>query len=224
MADLFDDLQDSAGGDYFYALDSAPGGLSPAPAVLTLLGRAGSIQELTEVFRTPATATLTLNGLSLTPDFILTPATAVLSLAGQIPGELRRAVITPAIPAPDYGELQSTAPTVIFVNTITPTTGQITIQSLTLNVTPGGNIGFITPQVGTLTLNGLAVALPRTVGFAELSISGLQPALHLTGTVTPDPGEMILEGRAADLDTPFTWVDVEAPPAMTWTTTTGVAA
>ena len=223
MSDLFDDLQDSNGQDYFYALDSAPGGVTPTTAVLTLFGRAASVQELTQVTRSPATAVLTLNGLSLTPDFVVTPATAALSMTGQVPGELRSLIVTPAIPAPDYGELQSTAPTILFINTVTPTTGLLQLSSLGLNVTQGGNIGFITPQVGTLTLNGLPAALPRTVGVAELSIAGLQPTLYLTGTVTPDPGALTLEGLVSELDTPFTWIDVDAPPATSWTTTTAAA-
>lgn len=225
MARLYSDLS-SGGGRYYFALTSAPGGISPSPAVLTITGLQPFIFEQSTVFRTPATATLTLNGLSPTSDLILKPAQSALSIAGQIPDELRSLIITPAIPTPDYADLPDNAPTILFINTITPVTGLVSLQSLELNVTPGGNIGYITPGSGLLTLDtpGAITLIFFTVGVGEMSIVGQVPTLITQQLVEPQVGSMTVNGHEVSLGRSFTWVDVDPPPSVTWTTTTGVAA
>lgn len=225
MADLFDDLQDSSSRDYFYALDSAPGGISPPTLRLTVSGLAPTIFEQSTVFRSPAPATLALNGRAPVSDVILTPAPAALSLVGQVPGEYREKIITPAIPDPDYGEVRSIPPTILFISTITPTTGLVQLSSLALNVTPGGNIGFVSPGVGALTLQGLEPTLIHVqpeVG--SLSISGLAPTLATERVISPETGSLSLSQLGMSVERPFGWIDVDPPPATSWTTTTGVAA
>lgn len=224
MARLYSDLKDSSSRRYFYDLEGAPGIAAPALATLTINGLAPTILELTEAFRTPAPATLTINGLSFVSDLILTPAPAALSLAGQIPGMLTQLVISLPAPSLDYATPQSTAPTIIFVNTITPTTGLVSLGSLELNVTPGGNIAYISPSAGAITLNGIAAALPRVTDVGLISISGLVPSLLTVNTVSPDVGSLSFGGFAPSIDSPFTWIDVDAPPPLTWTTTTGISA
>lgn len=230
MPDLFSDLQSSGGGDYFYALDSAPGGLAPEKATLTVSGLAPSIFEQTTAFRTPATITLTLNGLSLSPEIPLSPTTAVLTLSGQIPDEYRERIITPALPEPSYEVPQALTPTILFINTVTPDPAQISISNLTLNVSPGGDIAFISPGVGSINFAYGPVTLifyPVEVG--QLSLVGLEPTLlteRILGTEEDafEAGQLTIVGLAPTVELPFTWIDVDPQPPTTWTTTTGAAA
>lgn len=235
MSDLFDDLQDGSSRDYFFGLDSAPGGISPNSLTLTISGLAPTIFEQTSVFRTPNPAVLTINALPFTPDFILRPAAAALSLAGQAPDEFRSLIISPALPDLDYSEPVSNAPTILFINTITPTTGQVTLGSLELNVTPGGNIAFVEPAAGSVRMTALTPTLifhPVEIGL--LSVGGHAPTLQTELILgAPDneseeagipTGALSIVGLAPTLERPFGWIDVDPPPATIWTTTTGVAA
>lgn len=225
MSDLFDDLQDGSGQDYFFGLDSATGGISPAPATLTISGRAVEIVQQISVFRSPSVATLTLNGRAVSSDIVLSPAPAALSLVGQIAGEYRELIITPAMPTPDYSELQSIPPTILFINTITPTTGLVQLSSPPLNVTEGGNIGFVSPGVGSLSLQTGPLTLIFTeVGIGSLTLSGLAPSLLTELVLSPDVGSLTVNGREVEVERPFGWIDADPPPTTTWTTTTGIAA
>jgi hypothetical protein len=226
MARLYSDLLSGSARRYYFGLNSAPGGVSPAPAVLTLSGRGVEIFQNVTVFRNPATAVLTLNGTQVSTDVILRPAQAALSALGQIPGELRQLVITPAIPTPDYADLQSTAPTILFINTISPTTGLIRLQSLELNATPGGNIAYITPITGLLTLQstGNVTLIFIDIGVGLATLIGHAPTLLTQLVVQPEVASITVNGQQVGVQAPFTWIDVDAPPPLTWTTTTGVAA
>jgi hypothetical protein len=225
VSDLFDDLQDGSGRDYFFALDSAPGGLSPALGTITAIGLAPTIFEQLTVFRTPALATLTVNGLAVVSDITLKPAVASLTISGQIPSEYRERIITPAIPTPDYADLQDTPPTILFISTITPTAGLVQLSSLPLNVTPGGNIGFISPALGALTIQGVQpVLIFVQVTTGSISMVGLAPAVMTEKVISPDTGALIASNLQMTTERPFGWIDADPPPPLTWTTTTGIAA
>jgi hypothetical protein len=227
MARLFSDLTDGTGRQYYFGLNSAPGGISPLPALISFAGNVPGFFIQEQVFRTPAPALITLNGLTFFSGSNLTPAPATITVSGQIPGEYREKIITPALPTPNYsGQIQTTIPTILFINTITPSPALITLQSLPLNATPGGNIAFISPASATLTLQGLT---PNAIFFqvpaGRIDFVGLEPTLVTTGTIIPDTGLIAtFDGLMPSLSLPFTWTDVDPPPTVTWTTTTGVAA
>lgn len=227
MAKLYSDLLDGSGRRYYSSLASAPGGISPAPALLTLSGLQAGIFEQSTVFRSPVTATLALIGQSLASPANLTPATATLSASGQVPGRHTTLVITNSLP-PDYTDLPSNAPTILFINTISPAPAQLSLQSIEINVSQGGNIGFLTPGVGYVSLETQSLNLTLIfveVGVGAISLGGLPPALLTTGAARPDEvGGVIISGLAPTLERGFVWIDADPPPALTWTTTTGIAA
>lgn len=94
---LYGGLLQSAGRRYYFALDSAPGIVTPGPAVLTLNGKVPVAVEPLTVFRTPAPATLTLNGLMPGAPIVLPPAPAALSTVGQVPARQLIRTITNAL-------------------------------------------------------------------------------------------------------------------------------
>lgn len=230
MSDLFTDLVDGDGRDYFFSLESAPGGLTPAKATLTVQGHAPSIFEQTTVFRSPAPAVLTINGLAFAPEFAVSPAVGVLTLNGQVPDEYREKIITLPMPEPSYDIQEALIPTILFINTITPQTGLIQLSSLTLNVTAGGDIGFVSPGVGALNLAyGPVTLITNFVEVGQLSLVGHAPTLLTEMTLGTDedafePGSLTIIGLAPTLQVPFGWIDVDPQPPTTWTTTTGIAA
>ncbi len=211
MPRLYSDLLDGTNRRYYFGLNAAPGGITNAtPAMLTISGGLIVVQEQATVFRTPAPAALTLNGLSVGAEPRLQPAPAVLSMVGQIPAEERMATITNALP-PDYGVLPDNSPQILFINTISPTTAALQLQVRDPNVTQGGNIGFVSPAKATLTLAGYAANIPFFAGSTgQLSIAGLLATLHTTTIVSPEPATLQAEGLAQALGLPFRWVD-EAP-------------
>jgi hypothetical protein len=219
MPRLYSALLDGSGRRYYFGLDSAPGGITPTTALVTLTGRFPDIFQQATVFRTPAPALITINGLSFSSGPILTPAQATLTLAGLIPDLLKQIVISPALPTPDYNSLQSTVPTILFINTITPSPALLSLQSLEQNVTQGGNIGFLNPITAQLSLQTRQYTLLfGDVGLGQLTLNGLVPTLHLTATLEPEPAALTFAGLAPDIEEPFTWVDVDPPPPVSWTT------
>lgn len=212
---LYSDLQDSAGRRYFFNLESAPGGISPATAIITLFGYQGSIQELTEVFRTPATAILTFNGLGPSSELILLPAQAQLSFQGFAPALLGSLTITNALP-PDYTDLPDNAPTVLTEMTVSPARALFTIASLTHAVNQGGNIRIIEPPVGVLSFSGYAANFPIQADVGALQIVGLSPDMFTEITITPETGAVSVSGLEALLQTPFAWVDDAPAQTATW--------
>lgn len=226
--DLFDDLQDGSGRDFFFALESAPGGLTPTRLTLTITGLQPSLFDQVTVFRSPERATLTINGLSFAPDYIVTPAPAALASAGQIPGELRTVVVTPSLPEPSYDTLPENPPTIAFITTVTPDTGLVRTSSLQLNATPGGNIAFLNIGVGQVSLSGY---IPNLIFFeAETGLAimeGREPTIlgELIQSVgaTIDDIPLRVVGLQPTLSIPFTWIDVDPQPPTSWTTTTRAA-
>lgn len=223
MAQLFSDLVDAQGRRYFFNLKSAPGGIAPTPAVLNIVGFAPTVFQHIQAFRTPAPAVLTLNGLSVAGQPRPIPSTANIALVGLAPTLLLQRVVTNATPTPDYNPPQGLAPTILFINTVTPAPAQLSLVGLEPNASPGGNIAYVTPAPAQLTLGGLAPTLLfLEVGTGQLLLEGLAPTLLLSTTVTPEPGQITLNGLPVSVSRPFGWVDVNAPPVLLWTTTTGI--
>lgn len=216
MARLYSDLLDGTGRRYYFGLTSAPGGITNAsPATLTLAGRLVAVQELNEVFRTPATAALSLIGYAIQSEARLQPATSSLGYEGKASSLLTLQVITNALP-PDYTELPDNAPTILFIATVTPDPATLTVASLVHNITQGGNILVIEAGLASLTLTGWDANLPRTGEVGSLTINGLAATLWTELVVTPTTGQLTADGGVAVLSLPFTWVDDDPPPSMTW--------
>lgn len=224
MARLYSDLVDGSGRRYFFSLASAPGGVQPATATVRFNGLAPTIFEQVTVFRNPATGTFTFNGRAVSSDVNISPATATITFAGLIAGEQRILTVTNSLP-PDYTTPASFPPTVLFINTLSIGRGQISFNYPTINVTQGGNIGFINPSVGQFSFQGLT----PTVIFLEVStglitFQGLGPSIQTTLIVEPELGSFSFNGNEVGTQRPFQWIDVDQPPVTTWTTTTGVSA
>lgn len=220
MARLYGSLL-SSGSRFYFGLDSIPSIVTPGVATLTLFGREPSAAQNLTVFRTPATAVLTLNGLSLASPTVLSPATAALATVGQIPGEARERTISPALPAPTYGTPPDNAPTLLTIWTTQPATALLTLQTLEQNVTQGGNIGFVSPGRATLTLGTqqfTLLLLSGGAGVGSLSVVGLAPTLTHELTIFPDVGVLTTSQIGPTLSRPFLWVDDDPVPPSTWIT------
>lgn len=216
MARLYSDLLDGSGRRYYFGLNSSPGGITNAsPAMLTLFGNAGAIQEQNTVFRNPATAMLTLLGNTPISDVRLQPAQAGLSMIGNTPSLLKSVTITNALP-PDYTVLPDNAPTIVFIATISPTQATLTLSYPAPNVTQGGNIGFLSPGVATLSIIGYSANIPRFADVGLLTVNGLAPTIQTELVIFPEFERLICFGYAATLGTPFVWVDEDPPPPTTW--------
>lgn len=215
MARLYSDLYGA--GRYYYDLDSAPGIVSPGVGSVSFGGLVPIAVERSEVFRTPATATLTINLLAPSSDTILMPNVAALAYVGQIAAEQRILILTPTNP-PDYSNAQETAPTILYINTITPTTGLVSLSELTLNVTQGGNILTVTPGVASLSNGtGVPTLIFSVIGVGSSVMNGLTPGLVTTLAIDLADGAAItVYGLAPTIDVGFVWRDVEQPPALTW--------
>lgn len=224
MARLYSNLLDGSGRRFYFALDSAAGGLSPTTATLSVSGLTPTIFSAVQAFRTPATLVITVNGQVATGQPRVTPAPAAIATTGLAPTLRTQIVVTNALP-PDYSDLPDNPPTVLFINTVTPAPAQISLSGLFPNASPGGNIGFVSPGVGLIELQGrTATLIFLEAGVGQIVVNGLQPSLLTTTTVTPEAAQITVNGQVVSLSRPFAWVDVDAPPALQWTTTTGVAA
>lgn len=225
MARLYSNLIDGSNRRYFFGLDSAPGGITPQTVQLQVTGLAPTIFTQVTVFRTPATLVISVNGLSMTAEPKLAPAPAAIATTGLAPTLRTQMVVTNALPTPDYNDLPDNPPTVLFINTVTPAPAQISLSGLFPNASPGGNIGFVSPGVGFVQLLGRTPTLIfLEAGLGQVVINGLQPSVLTELVVTPEPAQITVNGLAVEMERPFMWIDVEAPPALQWTTTTGVAA
>jgi hypothetical protein len=135
---------------------------------------------------------------------------------GLIPGMLKTLVISNALP-PDYTDLPENVPTIVFIQTIGPGKATLVLNYPAPNVTQGGNIGFISPTTGTLTLQGITPAFPKIAEVGALQIVGLTPTLALTElVVSPETGTIYLSGLLPEASVPFTWVDEDRQPATSW--------
>lgn len=215
MPRLYSDLIDGSSRRYYYGLSSPPGSLAPTAGLVTVVGLAPTIFEQVQVFRTPATAALTLGGLQAQSQTIAQPALAALAFAGRTATTATLKVITNDV-TPDYGAPQDTLPTVQTIMLLTPARASLTIVYQQPNVTQGGNIGFISPGVGVLTLQGLAANFPFDAGMGAVNLVGLAPTLKCELVVTPDPGYLNVDGLAAITAVPFVWTDDERAATPVW--------
>ena len=219
MSRLYGDQLQASGKRYYFALDAAPGIITPSPATLTLFGRGPAAAQQVTVFRTPAPATLSLIGGALGAPVVLSPAPAALWLAGKQPGQVTSRTITPSLAPPVESPPVSFAPTLITIWTTQPGVAQVTLQTLEINVTQGGNIGFVSPAPAHLAMG----ALPFTLLYGEagvglLNVVGLQPTLLRELVVSPDVGSVAFTLASPILSLPFRWVDDTPAPAVTWIT------
>lgn len=216
MARLYSDLADGTGRRYYFGLNSAPAGITNSePARITLSGRQISIQELSEAFRTPATAALTLFGRLPSAEPHLIPDPASLSYQGKIPGLLTLQIITNALP-PDYTDLPDNAPTILFIATVTPDPAALSIASLVHNITQGGNILEIQAGKATLTIAGNVPNFPNFGGVGSLTINGLEATITTELIITPTTGSLTALGLDVFLSLPFTWIDDDRSPSQVW--------
>jgi hypothetical protein len=213
MPRAYFNLERAAGQRYYYGLDVAPGGITNSePARITLTSGANNIQELIEVFRTPATVTITLSAPLATIQPRLTPATATITLSGPIAVIGVHAVITPAI-VMDYSTPPDLLPTLITQMTLQPAPATVTLVAPLPNLTEGGDIRTITPPVGLITLSALAPNFPSPSDVGTITVIGLVPTLHTTLILEPEVGSLVVSGLLATFNTPFRWVD--ETPAVT---------
>jgi hypothetical protein len=145
----------------------------------------------------------------------LQPNQSPLAFAGQVPTLLKSVTISNALP-PDYAELPTNSHTILFIQTVTPAPAALRLESPQHNVTQGGNIGFVSPAVATLTVNGLTANFPRFAEIGALAFVGLEPTLVTVLTITPERGGLTAAGLAASLRQPFRWTDDSAVSPPTW--------
>jgi hypothetical protein len=220
MSRLFSDLATSSSRRFFSALTSAPGFISPAPAVITLGGNTPIAVQNLAVFRTPAPAILNFVSQSLSAPVVLSPIPAALSLAGQIPARALILTISPALPAPIENPPAPLIPTLITIWTASPAAAQFTLQTLEQNVTQGGNIGFVSPAPAQVSLGTQAytLLLGSEIGVGQVSLAGLVPDLHISLTIEPEVGAVAFNPLISRLSLPFGWVDDDPVPVSTWIT------
>jgi len=223
MPRLFSDLLDGSGRRYFFGLSSAPGSTQPSAGALQVIGHAPSVFIQVQVFRTPAPALITLVDPGKRLLVPMQPAPAVITQGSPGPALVTQRLITPTVTA-DYTEPVSIAPTIVFVQTITPTPALITVQALAFALGQGGDIGFIQPltgQVSLAPLNPTLIFFESAIG--TILVQGLEPTLVTSITIEPLPGSIAVDGLLLEADLGFVWIDVPPPPPLTWTTTTGIS-
>lgn len=224
MAQLFSDLIDGSGRRYFFSLKTAPGGVSPNnPAAISVNGFAPTIFVQTQVFRTPAPAVITLQYPPQQVRVPMQPPTAVITPTATVANLLKQLTISPAVNA-DYNDPPSNAPTILFIQTIVPAPALINITALELNLSQGGDIGFISPLAGRIDLLG---RVPTTIFFEAapgiVLVTGHEPTLVTSLTIEPEAGQINVLTLTPKFDIGFVWIDVEPPPPLLWTTTTGLS-
>jgi hypothetical protein len=217
MPRVYFNLEGGAGQRYYYGLDVVPGGImNSEPAVITLRSSANAIQELTEVFRTPATLTITLSAPLATIQPRLIPATATITASGLTATIGFQAIITPALVL-DYETPADLLPTLLTQMTVQPAQATITLVSPAVNLTQGGDIRTITPPVGLITLGALAPNFPFfAVAPVSINVIGLVPTLHMTAVIQPQAATITVLGLDPTLQTPFRWIDEDPATTPVW--------
>lgn len=220
---LFSDLRDSAGRRYFYDLDSAPGVCLPGAATLSLSGH--EVQYPGTVFRTPTPALLTLSGPAVGPSgTILSPATAALALSNSVIGLVTSLTIALTLPPPIENPPADFAPTILFINTITPAPAALSLVGYVNSLSEGGDIGFLSPPTAALSLFGYQYTriIPPPPGEGldgvqgTLFIAGTQPTVVTELVVSPTAGSLVVSPVTAHVDPGFVWVDDAPAPQIQW--------
>jgi len=218
MARLYSDLIDGSGRRYYFGLNSAPGGITPATSGLVIAGLTPVIFQVTQVFRTPSPANLIIAGLQARPEAALVPNVAALTFPGLVPSKVTIRTITNSLPTPDYTVDAGLAPTILFIATVQPAAAQLTLNSPPINLTQGGNIGYVNPLPGSVTINGLISNFVfNPIGSGLLLIQGRAPTIYPSRTVTPDVGALYTSNLIPFVSREFIWIDIDPPPPLTWT-------
>jgi hypothetical protein len=221
MSRLFGNLLHSSGRRFFFALDSVPGILAPATAVVTINGRQPIAVEPTTVFRTPATAVVTIQGVAFFAPSTVIPAPAALAANLLAPGDVRSLTISPALGAPVQDPPQEIPPTLLTIWTTNPGVGFAQLQTLEINITQGGNIGFVSPaaaQLGLATQQFTLLLLAGGAGVGEAAIIGRAPTLLHQLVISPETGTITAVAQNPTLTLPFVWIDDDPVPPSTWIT------
>lgn len=213
---LYTDLLHSPGHRYFFDLGSAPGIVVPGVGQVTLAGREPIAVERMTVFRTPATIVLTLNGFSTTTPTELHPAQASIAVSVLTAGVYTERVISPDLAPPVESPDADFTPTLWTERVISPDPTTLAVQAITLNVSQGGNVAFISPQVGTVTINGLTFLFGTQLGVTQWTIEGLVPDLYAERVIEPEVGTLRMGELAPNFILPFFWVDDRPAPSVTW--------
>lgn len=222
MARLYSNLVDGSNRRYFFDLESAPGGLSPTTGQLVTIGYAPTVQPLVSVSRSPLVGVLNVVGHTIFGPARISPAVGQLTVTAGSPNTLRQIVVTNAIPTPDYEPPNALEPTIAFITTVTPAPATLTVTAAPVNAYPGGDIGYVSPAPGLISLVPLGhnlVFLGADPG--RLNLEGLIPTVIGSMVVEPGVGQLVFDGVRPMLSRPFEWIDVDAPPPLAWTTTTG---
>jgi hypothetical protein len=216
MPRAYFNLEGGAGQRYYYNLESAPGGIrNSEPALITLFGRNGAIQELNEVFRTPATLTILVNSPLPTIRVQFTPDPVTISLLGRTGAIVFAATIVNSLVV-DYSTPQETLATILTQMTVQPSQATITIVYPSVNLTQGGDIRTITPTTGLITLGQLAPNFPSPSGLGLITVSGLIPGMHTEITLVPETGLITVLGLTSIASAPFAWIEDSPAPLPIW--------
>jgi hypothetical protein len=216
---LFSDLLSGAGQRYFFDLDSTPGICSPGVGSITLGGYEPQYPGL--AFRTPATLTLTINGRTPNQGIPLSPAQAALSFSNSVVGLQIIRLITPTLASPVESPDNVFVPTLIQVFHREPPVGVMILSGLQPSLSEGGDIGFKSPGVATLSLIGYPYlrSIPPVDGQATpLGIAGLEPTLVTETLIEPGVAALTFTASAlGSVDKGFVWIDDDPAPPLTWT-------
>lgn len=221
---LWSDLQDSAARRYWFDLDSTPGICQPGVGSIQLLGQ--EPQYPGTVFRTPATAALQLQGILVGNDVPLRPAQAALSFTNSVVGLQTIRLISPSLESPVESPDVSFAPTILFINTITPAPAALALIGYNHSLSEGGDIGFAFPPTAQLTLFGyqytrvIPPAPPEEGVDGQLgtaTLIGLAPELVTSLTIEPEVGALSMGELSQRVERGFIWLDDDPAPPLLWT-------
>lgn len=219
MARLYGDLLQTTGRRFYFDLASSPSVVLPQTGTITLFGRIPDATEPASTVRVPLTGTITLVSAAPSSPGHVVPIKGTIAVQSLQPSLLTEIIVTPALAAPVETAEPSYAPTLITQMTVIPTQGIISVQSRTPNVTEGGNIVFLQPSRGVITLSGLVPIFGFHPSAGVITLIGYAPTLALNSsrTIEPQAGVVSVNGDTPSLSIPFAWVDDEPASSSIWT-------
>lgn len=218
MARLYDDLLKATGQRYYYALDAVPGIVTPQVGTITLFGRTATMTEPATLSIIPVTGLISLVPLAATSPGQLVPAPVSILVQARAVTLETNITLYPTLPSPIEAAEPSYAPSLITEMTVSPGVGQISVQARQPGVSEGGNIAFVSPAQGIITISGLVPVFVYQPEVGTITCIGHAPTLtaNSIGTVEPDVGVIFLSGEAPEVSVPFGWVDDEPAQTTTW--------
>lgn len=219
MARLYGDLLYNTGQRFYYALNSVPGLVTPGVGTITLFGRTATLTEPATLSIIPVTGTVTLVPLAPASPGQLVPTPVVISVQARQPSLAANITVYPTLTSPVEAAEPSYAPTLLTEMTVAPGSGQISVQARQPSANEGGDIAFISPASGVITLSGGSPIFVYQPEVGTIICIGHAPTLdaNAVGTVTPDAGVIILAGGETTVAVPFGWIDDDPAPTTTWT-------